>query len=87
MYAYTYRDGDYLDVIDLETSHNFNSSTFTFDYFPDYFGNYSFDFYLNDLYLVIIYLGSAAYRYNPNVASDVIIINISFILLSIQNQM
>ncbi|GAG54898.1 unnamed protein product, partial [marine sediment metagenome] len=51
MYAYVYRDGDYMDVIDLVTSHNFNSSTFIFDYSPIYFGNFSFDFYLNDPYL------------------------------------
>jgi len=51
MYAYIYRDGDYMDAIDLVTSHNFNSSTFIFDYSPIYFGNYSFDFYLNDPYL------------------------------------
>ncbi|MBY9016372.1 MAG: hypothetical protein KGD68_11815, partial [Candidatus Lokiarchaeota archaeon] len=51
MYAYIYRDGDYMDVIDLVTSHDFNSSTFIFDYSPVYFGNYSFDFYLNDPYL------------------------------------
>ncbi len=53
MYAYIYRDGDYMDIIDLVTSHNFNSSTFIFDYSPVYFGNYSFDFYLNDPYLAI----------------------------------
>ena len=51
MYVYIYRDGDYIDVIDLVTSHDFNSSTYIFDYSPIYFGNYSFDFYLNDPYL------------------------------------
>jgi len=51
MYAYTNRDGDYMDLTNLVTSHNFNSSTFIFDYSPVYFGNYSFDFYLNDPFL------------------------------------
>jgi len=52
MYAYVYLDSSYLDVVDLITVHNFNSSLFTFDYSPTYYGNYSFDFYLNDPYLV-----------------------------------
>ena len=51
MYANIYRDGDYVDVIDLTTSHALDRSTFTFDYSPIYFGNYSFEFYLNDPYL------------------------------------
>ena len=51
MYAYVYRDGNYMDVIDLLTSHDLNRSTFAFDYSPIYFGNYSFDYYLNDPYL------------------------------------
>jgi len=50
MYANVSRDGDYMGVLDLLTSHNLNSSTFTFDYSPVYFGNYSFEFYLNDPY-------------------------------------
>ncbi len=51
MYANIYRDGDYVDVIDLLTSHNLENSMFTFDYSPIYFGNYTFEFYLNDPYL------------------------------------
>ncbi|MHA1508172.1 MAG: hypothetical protein ACTSO6_05645 [Promethearchaeota archaeon] len=51
MYAHVYRDGDYVDVIDLVTIHDLNHSIFTFDYLPIYFGNYSFEFYLNDPYL------------------------------------
>jgi len=51
MYAYIYLDGNYMDVFELVTFHDLNQSTFTFDYFPVYFGNYSFDFYLNDPYL------------------------------------
>jgi len=50
MYANVYRDGDQVDVIDLITFHNLDSSIFTFDYSPIYFGNYSFEFYLNDPY-------------------------------------
>jgi len=52
MYADVYRGGSYVDVIDLLTSHGSNNSTFTFDYSPIYFGNYSFEFYLNDPYLI-----------------------------------
>ena len=51
MYVNIYRDGNYVDVIDLTTSHGLDRSTFTFDYSPIYFGNYSFEFYLNDPYL------------------------------------
>ena len=50
MYANVFRDGDQVDVTDLLTFHNLDSSTFTFDYSPIYFGNYSFEFYLNDPY-------------------------------------
>ncbi len=51
MYANIYRDGHYVDVIDLATSHGLDRSTFTFEYSPIYFGIYSFEFYLNDPYL------------------------------------
>ena len=50
MYANVYRNGDYIDVIDLLTSHNLDNSTFTFDYSPLYFGVYYFEFYLVDPY-------------------------------------
>ncbi len=40
-----------MDVIDLTTFHGLDRSTFTFDYSPIYFGNYSFEIYLNDSYL------------------------------------
>ncbi len=51
MYANVYRDGGYVDVIDLSLSHSLESSTFTFDYSPNYYGNYYFEFFLNDPYL------------------------------------
>ena len=51
MYADVYRDSVYVDTIDLFTIHGLNHSTFTFDYSPIYFGNYSFEFYLADPYL------------------------------------
>ena len=68
MYAYIYRDGNFVDVIDLLTTHNLYDSTFTFDYSPTYFGNYSFEFYLNDPYLVDPQLlCNATFEYrNPN---------------------
>ncbi len=72
MYANVYRDGDQVDVIDLITSHNLESSTFTFDYSPIYFGNYSFEFYLNDPYLSVPQLiCNAAFDYeDPNTNPD-----------------
>jgi len=68
MYASTFRDGNFVDVIDLLTTHNLYDSTFTFDYSPIYFGNYSFDFYLNDPYLATPQLlCNATFEYrNPN---------------------
>ena len=50
MYAEAFRDGNYVSTTFLSTYHGSNSSTFTFDSSPIYFGNYSFDFYLNDPY-------------------------------------
>ncbi len=50
MFADVYRNGSYVDVIDLITSHGLYSSDFAFDYSPLYFGNHSFEFYLNDPY-------------------------------------
>ena len=72
MYANVYRDGDQVDVKDLVTTHNLESSTFTFDYSPIYFGNYSFEFYLNDPYLSIPQLiCNAAFDYeDPNTNPD-----------------
>ncbi len=72
MYANVYRDGNYVDVIDLLTFHNLNNSTFSFDYSPVYFGNYSFEFYLNDPYLVdpqLIYTTTFNYE-DPNPDPD-----------------
>jgi len=68
MYVYIYRDGSYIDAIDLLTTHNLYDSTFTFDYSPTYFGNYSFDFYLNDPNLATPQLiCNATFEYrNPN---------------------
>ncbi len=72
MYANVYRDGDQVDVINLITTHNLESSTFTFDYSPIYFGNYSFEFYLNDPYLSIPQLiCNTAFDYeDPNTNPD-----------------
>ena len=50
MYANVYRNGDQVDVINLITSHNLESSTFTFEYSPVYFGNYYFELFLIDPY-------------------------------------
>ena len=50
MFADVYRNETYVDFIDLTTSHGSQSSVFAFDYSPMYFGNYSFEFYLNDPY-------------------------------------
>ncbi len=48
MYAYVFRDGNYVSMNFFLTYHGSNSSIFTFDYSPVVFGNYSFDFYIND---------------------------------------
>ena len=50
MYANVYRNGSYVDKIDLLTTHNLDSSTFMFDYSPIYFGSYYFELYVNDPY-------------------------------------
>ena len=52
MYANAYRDGNYVDVIDLLSFHSLDNSTFTFDYSPTYYGNYYFEFFLTNPYLV-----------------------------------
>ncbi len=72
MYANIYRDGDYVDVIDLLTSHNLENSMFTFNYSPIYFGNYTFEFYLNDPYLSNPqFICTATFDYkDPNTTPD-----------------
>ncbi len=72
MYANVSRDGNQVDVIDLLTTHNLDSSTFSFDYSPIYFGNYSFDFYLNDPYISDPHLiCGATFKYeDPNTNPD-----------------
>ena len=72
MYANVYRDGNNVDVINLVTSHNLDSSTFSFDYSPIYFGSYYFEFYLDDPYLSNHQLiCNATFEYiNPNPNPD-----------------
>jgi len=65
MYADVYRGGILVDVLDLVAFHGINSSIFTFDYSPVYFGNYSFNFFLNDPYFAtpqLIYNQTFEYR-------------------------
>ena len=72
MYADVYRNGTYVDFIDLITSHGSHSSIFAFDYSPLYFGNYSFEFYLNDPYFATpqsVYNDTFDYE-DPNPAPD-----------------
>ena len=72
MYADLYRNGTYVDFIDLITSHGSHSSIFAFNYSPLYFGNYSFEFYLNDPYFATpqsVYNDTFDYE-DPNPAPD-----------------
>ena len=72
MYADVYRNNTYVDFIDLITSHGSHSSIFAFDYSPLYFGNYSFEFYLNDPYFATpqsIYNDTFDYK-DPNPAPN-----------------
>jgi len=72
MFADVYRNDTQVDFIDLITTHNSHSSTFDFDYSPMYFGNYSFEFYLNDPYFTtpqIIYNETFDYE-DPTPAPD-----------------
>ena len=72
MYAYVYRDGNYIDIFDLQTTHYLYNSMFIFDYSPIYFGNYSFDFYLNDPYIAMPqFICNATFDYkNPSTNPD-----------------
>jgi len=70
--SYVYRDGNYLDESELVAKHNLYDTVFKFDYSPTYFGNYSFDFYLNDPNLLNPQLiCNATFEYqNPNPDPD-----------------